>query len=162
MRSNLAKIQPINKTIGINKLGTLLSSQTTDPPKHHPTGTPHKAAHHNRAIGKEELFLAAYRTVHTFRLSVSHPATQKTIHAPQPQRKSTTQHPHTNPQNPTKPPSNTTYKDSAWSGFKAASGECIRRPEMTVQPVIQETHDGLDPVTVEGWLDHHQPPGPPL
>ncbi|WP_229778728.1 hypothetical protein, partial [Paenarthrobacter nicotinovorans] len=40
------------------------------------------------------------------------------IHAPQPQRKSTTQHPHTNPQNPTKPPSNTTYKDSAWSGAK--------------------------------------------
>ena len=77
------------KIFGINKLGTLLSSQTTDPPKHHPTGTPHKAAHHNRAIGKEELFLAAYRTVHTFRLSVSHPATQKTIHAPNPQRKST-------------------------------------------------------------------------
>ncbi|WP_208381369.1 hypothetical protein, partial [Paenarthrobacter ilicis] len=28
--------QPINKTIGINKLGTLLSSQTTDTNRHHP------------------------------------------------------------------------------------------------------------------------------
>ncbi|MFE4082842.1 hypothetical protein, partial [Paenarthrobacter sp. YIM B13468] len=76
------------------------------PPKTSPRTAHHKSSTRNKAIGKEELFLAAYRTVHTFRLSVSHPATQKTIHAPHPQRKSTpttTQH---TPKTPASPPSN--------------------------------------------------------
>ncbi|WP_400160667.1 hypothetical protein, partial [Arthrobacter sp. BPSS-3] len=38
----IRQFQPINKTIGINKLGTLLSSQTTDTPG--TTTTPFRAA----------------------------------------------------------------------------------------------------------------------
>ncbi|WP_416418906.1 hypothetical protein, partial [Paenarthrobacter aromaticivorans] len=108
VRNGPAKISTNQKTIGINKLGTLLSSQTTDPPKHHPAQRTTKAAHPTRPLEKKSYFLAAYRTVHTFRLSVSHPATQKTIHAPHPQRKSTpttTQQP---PKTPASPPSNIT------------------------------------------------------
>ena len=43
------------KTIGINKLGTLLSSQTTDPPKHHPEATPHTAAQPNQGHWKRRV-----------------------------------------------------------------------------------------------------------
>ncbi|MFP3580267.1 hypothetical protein SB659_11855, partial [Arthrobacter sp. SIMBA_036] len=43
-----AIISTNQKTIGINKLGTLLSSQTTDPPKHNPHKHTTKAAHHNK------------------------------------------------------------------------------------------------------------------
>ncbi|MGP0225309.1 hypothetical protein, partial [Paenarthrobacter sp. NCHU4564] len=85
-----ARQNPTNqKTIGINKLGTLLSSQTTDPPKHNPEAHHTKQHTHQGPLEKKSYLSAASRPVHTFRLSVPLPATQKTIHAPNPQRKST-------------------------------------------------------------------------
>ncbi|MFK0010117.1 hypothetical protein ACIQTZ_23995, partial [Paenarthrobacter sp. NPDC090520] len=52
-----SKNQPINKTIGINKLGTLLSSQTTDPSKHHPNSTPPKAAQPSTGHWKRRIII---------------------------------------------------------------------------------------------------------
>ncbi|MFF1832582.1 hypothetical protein, partial [Paenarthrobacter sp. NPDC058040] len=50
------KFQPIGKTIGINKLGTLLSSQTTDPPKHHPRKHHTQQRNHQGPLEKKSYF----------------------------------------------------------------------------------------------------------
>ena len=109
--------QPINKTIGINKLGTLLSSQTTDTPgttttKQQSRIAPEQLPKLTRSRGalqtgvsaiscsdepappasgtlQSEPFSGRSRKGACRYFSASAAATQKTIHAPNPHRKST-------------------------------------------------------------------------